>query len=193
MRIIIKPLGFLVLGFVAIAGIAIPSLKRGGQAAPSLLGTLSGDHRENLAQPEGWQAYGTAGGEQNSQALTSLPAGVSNAQSVHIETKKFTNEPWAIGYTQTLIAEFVDKETVTLSFWARSHESQHLRIAMQFASHNYHECWNKEAEITPEWKEYRYIFQTEAFKSKEGSLAFQTGFRVGWVELAGITLRRGSR
>jgi Carbohydrate binding domain len=190
MRIIIKPLGLAILGIAVVAGIAVPrfiqphspTLAAGGQVSPT----------DNLVDPAGWQAYGAEGGEQVSSPLESLPPGVAGGNGIRIETKKFTNQPWAVGYTQSMAAAFTDKEPVTLTFWARSHEPQHIRIAMQFPTHGYHECWFKEEELTTQWKKYTYTFTTEAFKPKEGSMAFQTGFRAGWVELAAITLTRGN-
>ncbi|MBB6053434.1 carbohydrate binding domain-containing protein [Armatimonas rosea] len=194
MRIIIKPLGLAILGLAAVAGIALPRFLQPQSQATTTSTTTSAvpSASGNLLDPGGWQAYGAEGGEQVSSPLESLPPGVTGAAGIRIETKKFTNQPWSVGYTQSMIAAFKDKEPVTLSFWARAHEPQHVRIAMQFPTHGYHECWFKEEQLTTEWKQYTYKFTTEAFQPKEGSMAFQTGFRAGWVELAAITLTRGN-
>lgn len=189
MRIIIKPFGLALLGAAVVAGIAVPRLNRPRGSASSTSASTS--PTGNLVDPAGWQAYGAEGGEQVSLPLGTPPPGAPGAVGIRIETKKFTNQPWAVGYTQALKDTFTDKDPVTLTFWARAHEPQHLRVAMQFPTHGYHECWFKELELTTEWKKYTYKFTTEAFQPKDGSMAFQTGFRAGWVELADITLVRG--
>lgn len=188
MKIIIKPLGLVVLGAALVAGIAIPQLKK--PKGVSGIGGASSGVGENLTPAQGWQAYHSEGGYQVSEALRQLPPGVSGA-GVHIEAQKITKDPWSVGYTQALKSAFADKERVTLTFWARAKAPQNLRIAMQFPSHSYHECWSKEQTLTPHWKAYRFSFSTEKFNPGEGNLAFQSGYALGWVELADIRLTRG--
>ena len=115
MRIIIKPLGLVLLGAAVVAGIAVPRLTK-SRGAASTTGALVSP-TGNLVDPAGWNAYGAEGGEQVSLPLETPPPGVPKAVGIRIETKKFTNQPWAVGYTQALKSAFADKEPVTLTFW----------------------------------------------------------------------------
>jgi hypothetical protein len=156
MKIIVKPLGAALVGGLVVAGIAIPQFRPQTNVYQKVpVTTATANPAPNLTSAANWLPFETAGGVHWSQVLKEMPPGCNEAGGVHLEAVKVGKDPWSVGYNQVIAAEFAKNEQLTLTFWARSKETQQIRIAMQHPKNKYHECWNKEQTLVRPLSRFR--------------------------------------
>jgi len=188
MRIIIKPLGLVLLGGAVVAMVAIPRFRSTPSAvsAPAPTSAL-------FLPPDGWNAYGSEGGEATRKPATPGDPRVPTQGAIHLDITKVGTNPWSVGMVNSITSPLQEGEPLLLHFWARADQAHPVRTALQLAAEPYTEAWGTELTFDTTWKEYAFAFPAKAFAASKANVVFHLGTKTGWVELSGIQLQRRSK
>jgi hypothetical protein len=191
MRVIIKPMGFVLIlvSFVVLAAlIFIPLAKT---AKPLTGGKTWALSLSNVANdPDGWGVSQLTPDSATARinTLTDGPAG--NEKSAKITVAKADKEQsWYVQSIYTLKEPLAQGQPLTLRFWARSSDSKTIVVVFEQNYEPYEKDLAQRVPLTPEWKQYSYSFiTTRAYDSGKSKLGFQIGETTGDFEFTGVEL-----
>lgn len=193
MRIIIKPLGLIVMGGAVVALIAIPRFRSTSSSAPVSVVPRSSSSAPLSLPTDTWNIYGNEGGEATRKPAVPNAPRVPTAGAVHLDIQKVGKNPWSVGMVNSVISPLTEGEPLTFRFWARADQPHPVRVALQLAAEPFTEAWGTELTLTPDWKQYTFSFPAKTFAASKANVVFHLGSKPGWVELSGMTLERRSK
>jgi hypothetical protein len=130
--------------------------------------------------------------EQHSGAKASAEKLPDNG-GLRVSIENTGDRDWCVQLAQSQIP-LVRNKSYTLVFRARgSGNPRNLKVVVSQAHCPWHELWSGLAEVTPEWREFRFTFQVEAGDIDSRVVLSRLGAAGSTVDFADVSLRPGGR
>lgn len=193
MRIIIKPMGMILVALAIGGGFAAVMLKKPGQSglAPSTVaqgkggvGALPG---ENLVSEARWKFYTEKGAVGDMTTLRETIGGAERS-GLKVTVTRAGEQPWNIGISNPLGVGLKAGWKLKLRFWGRSVEGSQITVMIQRNVPGFPDCFKQTMTLTPEWKEYTFDVTASEMAKWESMIGVHAGFQNGSVEIAGLEL-----
>ena len=122
-------------------------------------------------------------------AATPFIAQINGAthQAVRVEIAEKTDNPWQAKFAVSNPRALVGGDAVALRIWARSPTSNPATFVFQQSSAPFDKLLRETAALTPDWKEYRFVFALDGatgFAPNASNFEVHLGAQAGTVELA---------
>lgn len=191
MRVIIKPLGMVVIAVVLTGVIGGLALKKNVPvvvgAAPLGKGSVATAPGGNYIAAERWKFYTEKSATGRLDTIEEKVNGkVLTGFRVTVQT--LGPQGWNIGLSNSLQTQFRAGEKLQLHFWARSSNKAQIALMIQRNVPGFPHCFNETIDLTPDWKEYRYDVTTFDMAKWEAMIAMHAGYTLGTVDIAGAEL-----
>jgi hypothetical protein len=187
MRIIIKPLGMIVIALVLGGSFFVISRLKSGTKGGLGFSTAALGGRTNLLSEARWKFY-TEKGATGSMSAIQENLGGAVQTGLKVVTDRPGEQAWNVGVSNPLGVAFQAGQRLTLRFWGRSKEGSQLTIIMQRNIPGFPDCFKQTVTLTPEWKQYSYDVTTTTMAQWESMIAVHAGFQPGALELVGVEL-----
>ncbi|MEW6304123.1 MAG: carbohydrate binding domain-containing protein [Verrucomicrobiota bacterium] len=145
------------------------------------------------AQMKSWTVERHGGAQANATVVTDVPPKIraTGAKALSIEVVRPGAESWHVQFNQSALP-LEGGKAYTLRFWARSDRPRTISASVTQA----HEPWSNlgfsaSIPLTPEWREFRYVFNA-AQSDSQARVTFGTlGGAASRATFAAISLRTG--
>lgn len=208
MRVVVKPLGMVVLLSVVAGLVILPRLLTGSgkgavsttgyekRTAPSeagapirLQGSASGSSAYNLLAGKSWKFWTENGAVGQYSPLPPGQDGYKQGWRFTIETPG--RQIFHAGFNVPLLdLRLSAGEKVALRFAARSEAKAPTCIVLQRNAPPFPPCDKQWIKLTPEWKNYEVVLTSDNYGPGEALLAFMFGETRGIIEIADPILTR---
>jgi hypothetical protein len=210
MRVVLKPLGVVVLVAAFATALVAPRLM--GSRAPNAPATpgaeptaaappqkksapgqaVAAAGESSLLRAADWKFYTEPPAQADRAALAGADLPSSSASGSRFTVRTVGKNPWNVGFNNILTAEsFRAGETLTVTFHARSRTRSQVCALLQENSAPYAHCWKRYVSLTPEWKEYRFSFRAARYERGGALFAIFLGFAPGTIDMTDVRLVRG--
>jgi hypothetical protein len=194
MRIIIKPLGLVVLMTAVTCFTAMPRLfppLNAGSITPqnsprlSFTGLDTASRKVSLAETA-WEVYADPGAAITMRALRVDSPPLKKAY--HFDVLNPGPNLWSVGFHNRVKDTVTATKSARLTFWARATEKRDIAVVIQSINPPYAEDSHEIVSLTPEWQRYTADIKIEKHSEGEYYLSFLFGKSQGNVELGDIRL-----
>lgn len=181
MRVIVKPAGLVVLGLVALAGVAVPTLRGRMPAGIGRRSVASG----NLVKAENWKLGLEHGGEGSLE-----PATYDGAPGLKVTTRTMGKSPWNVSVVMPLHVALSGNDTVEIKFRARADQARTIPLLLQKNTPGFPDFWKGNADVGTTWKSFSFEAKAIPCQEWEPMLAIHAGGSLGTLEIADVVLQR---
>lgn len=181
MKVIVKPAGVVLIGAVAIAGMAYAQFYSRDVAPPEAVA-----HTDGVAtRTVGWK-LGREGGADGALEEMRIDGGVG----LRITTLALGRDPCNVSALLPLNRPLRATDTLNLSFRVRADRARTIALVLQRYTPSRPDFWKRSVAVDTAWRSFSFDVQAVPCEAWEPWLAVYAGDALGSLEVADFTLLR---